>query len=228
VTSSPARHCTLGVTKTQSKLATIHHSNIWLLSVWALASRWRGSYTCSLREGKVVRCALFRDTAVLHNFEPYRQTEFRNQAQHKVGKSISIHRFILCLIWGVCILLRVWYRMIWVLIRLRNVDIVWWYITYIYIATCFGRTTIIRLENIATLGLLNWQRIRCFIRSHIIVIVYILLCIIWYSVVMGDVFSSVCIFSVPLHHMGHAFLFFADVRVSLVAGRFKRYSAQYP
>jgi hypothetical protein len=36
------------------------------------------------------------------------------------------------LIWGVCILLRVWYRMIWVLIRLRNVNIVWWYITYTY------------------------------------------------------------------------------------------------
>jgi hypothetical protein len=52
------------------------------------------------------------------------------------------------LIWGVCILLRVWYCMIWVLIRLRNVNIVWWYITYIYIATCFGRTTIIRLKNI--------------------------------------------------------------------------------
>jgi hypothetical protein len=30
-------------------------------------------------------------------------------------------------------------------------------------------------KYIATLGLLNWQRIRCFIRSHIIVIVYILL-----------------------------------------------------
>jgi hypothetical protein len=29
------------------------------------------------------------------------------------------------LIWGVCILLRVWYRMIWVLIRLRNFDIIW-------------------------------------------------------------------------------------------------------
>jgi hypothetical protein len=28
------------------------------------------------------------------------------------------------LIWGVCILLRVWYRMMWVLIRLRNVTIV--------------------------------------------------------------------------------------------------------
>jgi hypothetical protein len=60
--------------------------------------------------------------------------------------------------------------MIWVLIRLRNVNIVGWYISYIYIATCFGRTTIIRLKNIfATLGLLNWQRMRCFIRSHIIV-----------------------------------------------------------
>jgi hypothetical protein len=33
-------------------------------------------------------------------------------------------------------------RMIWVLIRLRNVNIVWWYITYIYIATCFGRTIV--------------------------------------------------------------------------------------
>jgi hypothetical protein len=39
-------------------------------------------------------------------------------------------------------------------------------------------------KYIATLGLLNWQRIRCFIRSYIIVIVYILLCIVWYSVVM--------------------------------------------
>jgi hypothetical protein len=28
------------------------------------------------------------------------------------------------IIWGVCILLRVWYRMMWVLIRLRNVTIV--------------------------------------------------------------------------------------------------------
>jgi hypothetical protein len=28
------------------------------------------------------------------------------------------------LIWGVCILLRVWYQMMWVLIRLRNVTIV--------------------------------------------------------------------------------------------------------
>jgi hypothetical protein len=35
------------------------------------------------------------------------------------------------LIWGVCILLRVWYRMIRVVIRLRNVNIVWWYIIYI-------------------------------------------------------------------------------------------------
>jgi hypothetical protein len=61
-------------------------------------------------------------------------------------------------------------------------------------------------KYIATLGLLNWQRIRCFIRSYVIVIVYMLLCIVWYSVVMGDVFSPVCIFSVPLHHMGHAFL----------------------
>jgi hypothetical protein len=29
-------------------------------------------------------------------------------------------------------------------------------------------------KYIATLGLLNWQRIRCFIKSYIIVIVYIL------------------------------------------------------
>jgi hypothetical protein len=29
------------------------------------------------------------------------------------------------------------------LFRLRNFNIVWWYITYTYIATCFGRTTII-------------------------------------------------------------------------------------
>jgi hypothetical protein len=32
-------------------------------------------------------------------------------------------------------------------------------------------------KYIATLGLLNWQRIRCFIISYIIVIAYILLCI---------------------------------------------------
>jgi hypothetical protein len=38
--------------------------------------------------------------------------------------------------------------MIWVLIRLCNFNIVWWHITYMYIATCFGRTTIIRLKNI--------------------------------------------------------------------------------
>jgi hypothetical protein len=33
-------------------------------------------------------------------------------------------------------------------------------------------------KYIATLGLLNWQRIRCFIISYIIVIAYILLCIV--------------------------------------------------
>jgi hypothetical protein len=33
-------------------------------------------------------------------------------------------------------------------------------------------------KNITTLGLLNWQRIHCFIRSHITVIVYIMLCIV--------------------------------------------------
>jgi hypothetical protein len=38
--------------------------------------------------------------------------------------------------------------MMWVLIRLRNVTILRYYIIYIYMATCFGRTTIIRLKNI--------------------------------------------------------------------------------
>jgi hypothetical protein len=33
-------------------------------------------------------------------------------------------------------------------------------------------------KYIAILGLLNWQRIRCFIISYIIVIAYILLCIV--------------------------------------------------
>jgi hypothetical protein len=33
-------------------------------------------------------------------------------------------------------------------------------------------------KYVATLGLLNWQRIRCFIISYIIVIAYILLCIV--------------------------------------------------
>jgi hypothetical protein len=33
-------------------------------------------------------------------------------------------------------------------------------------------------KYIATLGILNWQRIRCFIISYIIVIAYILLCIV--------------------------------------------------
>jgi hypothetical protein len=43
-------------------------------------------------------------------------------------------------------------------------------------------------KYITTLGLLNWQRIRCFIRSHITVIVYIMLRIV-------DTMLSLCLYN---------------------------------
>jgi hypothetical protein len=52
-------------------------------------------------------------------------------------------------------------------------------------------------KYITTLGLLNLQRIRCLIRSHITVIVYYA-AYRWDLAVKGDVFSSVCTFCVPL------------------------------
>jgi hypothetical protein len=69
--------------------------------LWGLASDWTPSNSCYPRE--------------------------RPAHQNK----LSCYKVNGTLICGVCILLLVWYRMMWVLIRLRNVNIVWWYITYI-------------------------------------------------------------------------------------------------
>jgi hypothetical protein len=52
------------------------------------------------------------------------------------------------LILGVCILLRVWDQVMEVFIHLCNVNIVGYFTTIYYIATCFGRTTIFKKKYI--------------------------------------------------------------------------------